>query len=279
MPNHIHLLMERAENSISRIMQRVLTGYSQYYNRKYRRSGHLLQGRYEAILCETDQYLAELVRYIHLNPVRARLVRKPEEYEYRGHRAYLGVEARGPVDTDALLRYFGARKNQVVEKYRQFVRAGMKQGHREEFYEASEGRLLGSEEFVEEAKHRVGEIPRGGRPQPSGGGRIVGRALDPQELMRRVEKLTGISGAEMMGKGRRAVEVKEAMIIVGVRGGASQPELARALRLDESAISRRLTKARVKAREEGGFAKLVKRIEKDLQDVSKEFDSVGRFDK
>ena len=61
MPNHIHLLMERAEDSISRIMQRLLTGYSQYYNRKYRRSGHLLQGRYKAILCETDQYLAELV--------------------------------------------------------------------------------------------------------------------------------------------------------------------------------------------------------------------------
>ena len=196
-------------------------------------------------------------------------MKKAEEYEYSGHRAYVGVEARGLVDTDALLRYFGARKNQAIERYRQFVRAGMKQGHREEFYETSEGRLLGSEEFVEEAKHRVGAIPRGARPRPSGGPRSGRGALDLQDLMRRVEKLTGISGAEMTGRGGTAVEVKEAMIIVGVRRGASQSELARALRLDESAISRRLTKARVKAREEAGFAKLVRRIEKDLQDVSR----------
>jgi type II secretory ATPase GspE/PulE/Tfp pilus assembly ATPase PilB-like protein len=63
-------------------MHRVLPGYSQYYNRKYRRSGHLLQARHKAILCQSDRYLSELVRYIHLNPVRARMVRKPENYAY-----------------------------------------------------------------------------------------------------------------------------------------------------------------------------------------------------
>ena len=62
MPNHIHLLIERQDDSISRVMQRLLTAYSQYNNRKYRKSGHLLQGRYKAILCQSDQYLAELVR-------------------------------------------------------------------------------------------------------------------------------------------------------------------------------------------------------------------------
>jgi putative transposase len=72
MSNHVHLLIERQSHSVSRIMHRILTGSSQYYNRKYRRSGHLLQGRHKAILCQSDQYLSELVRYIHLNPVRAR---------------------------------------------------------------------------------------------------------------------------------------------------------------------------------------------------------------
>lgn len=67
MPNHIHLLVERQQDSISRVMHRVLTGYTQYNNRKYKRVGHVLQGRYKAILCQSDQYLAELVRYIHLN--------------------------------------------------------------------------------------------------------------------------------------------------------------------------------------------------------------------
>ena len=80
MPNHIHLLIERQDDSISRIMQRLLTAYSQYHNRKHRKSGHLLQGRYKAILCQSDQYLAELVRYIHLNPVRAKMVRRPQGF-------------------------------------------------------------------------------------------------------------------------------------------------------------------------------------------------------
>ena len=82
MPNHTHLLIERQDDAVSRIMQSVLTGYGQYFNRKYKKIGHLFQGRYKAILCQTDRYLGELVRYIHLNPVRARMVRRPEGYEY-----------------------------------------------------------------------------------------------------------------------------------------------------------------------------------------------------
>lgn len=76
MTNHFHLLIERQVDTIGHIMLRVLTGYSQYYNRKYRKVGHVFQGRHKAILCQSDQYLSALVRYIHLNPVRAKMVRK-----------------------------------------------------------------------------------------------------------------------------------------------------------------------------------------------------------
>jgi len=95
MTNHVHLLIERQADTIGRIMRRILTGYSQYYNRRYRRVGHLLQGRHKSILCQSEQYLVELVRYIHLNPVRAKMVERPEEYKYCGHRAYLGLKAAG----------------------------------------------------------------------------------------------------------------------------------------------------------------------------------------
>jgi hypothetical protein len=95
MPNHTHLLIERRDDSTSRVMQGLLTAYSQYHNRKHRKSAHLFQGRYKSILCQTDQYLAELVRYIHLNPVRSRIVRKPEEFQYSSHRVYLGLEDEG----------------------------------------------------------------------------------------------------------------------------------------------------------------------------------------
>ena len=86
MPNHVHLLIEMQDDPLSRIMQILLTSYSQYYNRRYRKIGHLFQGRYKSILCQTDRYLGELVRYIHLNPVRARIVKRPEDFEYSGHR-------------------------------------------------------------------------------------------------------------------------------------------------------------------------------------------------
>src|SRR5438128_641367 len=79
MPNHVHLLIEMQHDPLSRIMQRVLTTYSQFHNRKYKKVGHLFQGRYKSILCQSDRYLAELVRYIHLNPVRAKMVRRPEK--------------------------------------------------------------------------------------------------------------------------------------------------------------------------------------------------------
>src|SRR3989442_8289098 len=108
MTNHVHLLIERQADTIGRLMHRVLTGYSQYYNRRYRRVGHLLQGRYKSILCQSDRYLAELVRYIHLNPVRAGMVNQPEDYKYSSHRAYLGMEPPGMVDVDPVLRHFGA---------------------------------------------------------------------------------------------------------------------------------------------------------------------------
>jgi REP element-mobilizing transposase RayT len=78
MPNHVHLLIEMQDDRVSRIMQRVLTTYIQYHNRKYKKIGHLFQGRYKSILCQSDRYLGELVRYVHLNPVRAKMVKRPQ---------------------------------------------------------------------------------------------------------------------------------------------------------------------------------------------------------
>ncbi|CAN5407637.1 hypothetical protein BH20ACI2_BH20ACI2_14260 [soil metagenome] len=142
MTNHIHLLIERMTDDIGRIMQRVLTGYAQYYNRRYRRSGHVLQGRHKAILCQSDAYLTELVRYIHLNPVRANMVRSPEDYAYSSHRAYIAIEPAGIVDTDPVLRHFAVRKSLAIERFVQHVEAGIKLGHQDKLY-ATECGMLG----------------------------------------------------------------------------------------------------------------------------------------
>ena len=88
MSNHVHLLIGMQDDPVSRILQRVLTSYSEYHNRKQTQIRHLFQGCYKSILCQSDRYLGGLVRYIHLihlNPVRAKMVRRAEGYEYSGH--------------------------------------------------------------------------------------------------------------------------------------------------------------------------------------------------
>ncbi len=262
MPNHVHLLVERQKDSISRVMQRLLTAYSQYHNRKYRKSGHLLQGRYKAILCQSDQYLAELVRYIHLNPVRAKMVRSPREFRYSSHRAYLGLDETSLVDDEPVLRHFGATKKLARERFRLFVRAGMKQGHQEAFYRAEGGRILGSEEFVAKTKHRIGEIPRGARPEVKAGSR-----LDAEAVMRAVEKVTGLKRREFCTarKTGEVVLVKEAVIVVGREHGASNADLARLLGLDASVVSRRYESGKEKMRESQEARRLVKRVRDELE--------------
>jgi len=262
MPNHIHLLVERRQDSISRVMHGLLTAYSQYHNRKFRKSGHLLQGRYKAILCQTDQYLAELVRYIHLNPLRARIVRKPEEFQYSSHRVYLGMEAEGLVDAEPVLRYFGATKKLARERFRLFVRGGMTAGHQDEFYRAEEGRILGTEEFVAATKQRVGEISRGARPQI----RKQGSKLDSKALMKAVEKVTKLKRVEICSatKTRSIVLAKEALILIGRELGASNADMARLIGLDGSVVSRRYESAKSKMEESAELRGLIKVLRVEL---------------
>jgi REP element-mobilizing transposase RayT len=239
MPNHVHLLVEMQEDKISRIMQRVLTAYSHYYNRKYARVGHLFQGRYKSSLCETSQYLAELVRYIHLNPVRAKLVERPEQYEFSGHQAYLGLDKSGLVDVEPVLRHFGGRRKRAIEVYCQFLAAGIGQRSGTDFYKANKAAVLGNEEFLEEIKHRVGEF----RAR-----RVELRRISIDDLIRSAERISGLSRLEVCGKSRnrRTVAAREAVIVVGREFGMSNRELAEGLRIDASAVTRRIDAARAR---------------------------------
>jgi putative transposase len=150
--NHFHLLLEMGENPLSRIMQGILQSHTQYFNRRHGKVGHVFQGRYRAILCEKDAYLIQLVKYIHLNPVRAGLVDDPVEYEWSSHGAYLRGEAGGLVNTGMVLDQFSQRKAKAVEAYRAFVNKDLGEGRREDLYRVTDQRFLGSEEFIEEVE-------------------------------------------------------------------------------------------------------------------------------
>jgi REP element-mobilizing transposase RayT len=258
MPNHFHLLIERRDDSISRVMQRLLTAYSRYYHRRQQRSGHLLQGRYKAILCQTDRYLAELVRYIHLNPVRAKIVCDPEDFEHSSHRAYLGCDPDSLVDTEPLLRHFGATKKLARERFTLFVRAAIRLGHQKDFYQAEEGRILGSEEFVTDTKKRIGEIPIGARPQAL----KPDSQADSKALLSAVANLTDLKRGDICSanKSRPIVLAKEAMIVAGRSLGVTNAELARLIGIDSSVASRRYESAKSRMADSVELRRLVEQL-------------------
>ena len=258
MTNHVHVLIERKTDDIGRIMHRLLTGYTQYYNHRYRRSGHVLQGRYKAIICQSDKYLAELVRYIHLNPVRAKMVDKPEQYPYSSHRAYMGLEPVGVIDVDPLLRRFGPNKAAAREQFAQHVAAGMKLGHLGQLYVTKDG-VLGGEEFVDAMIHRMGEFTPKGTPK------TVMTEFDAEALITAVENVCGVARQEFCGKakGARVMAAKDILVLTGRRLGASTTTLSRLTGLDIANVSRRHDAAVRKVKEDPRFSDATSQVIED----------------
>jgi REP element-mobilizing transposase RayT len=122
MDNHYHLLMETSQPNLSVAAQWINVSYAVYFNRKRQRSGHLFQGRFRAILIDADEYLKQLSRYIHLNPVRAKIAETPADYPWSSHRAFIGEE-KAPhwLEIKWLLSQFGRREKEAISSYRGFV--------------------------------------------------------------------------------------------------------------------------------------------------------------
>ena len=164
MPNHVHLLVEQVgHQGLSRAMQRLQTTYTSFFNRKYKKWGHLFQGRYKAILVDKDSYLLELVRYIHLNPYRAKLETQIGQYPWTGHFQYLGrdKEPLAPIAVEKILPMFSSKSKEAIKRYGKFVREGMGHGHRDEIYEGGGWQILGSEDFKYKTLAKVGKREEG----------------------------------------------------------------------------------------------------------------------
>ena len=134
-PNHFHLLLKTGSVPIATFMRRLLTGYAMGHNRRHSRSGHLFQNRYKSILCQQDAYLKELVRYIHLNPLRAKLVDNIEaldKYRFTGHSYIVGKRKNSWQSTDEVLAYFGDKRSLARRRYRKFVVQGIALGRQPE---------------------------------------------------------------------------------------------------------------------------------------------------
>jgi REP element-mobilizing transposase RayT len=135
MKNHVHLLLRSGRVPIAMVMRRLLTSYAMYFNRRYRRHGQLFQNRYKSILCEEDPYLKELVRYIHLNPVRAKVVdgvAALRTYRFCGHGALMGKFECGWLDSRYVLGIFGQKLKEARLRYEEYVAKGVGKGRRED---------------------------------------------------------------------------------------------------------------------------------------------------
>jgi REP element-mobilizing transposase RayT len=148
MNNHIHLLIETKKAPLSKIMQGINQRYTVFFNKKYSTVGHLFQGRYKTILCERDAYLLSLIKYIHINPVRAKILTVPERYKWSSHHSYIGKNSnKDIVDTDLVLRMFSNDKTKARKLYRSFINDSLSV-KKDDLYKTIDQRILGSEQFV-----------------------------------------------------------------------------------------------------------------------------------
>jgi len=132
-PNHFHLLLRTGPTPLATFMRRLMTSYAGYYNRRHERSGHLFQNRYKSFVCEADLYFLELVRYIHLNPLRSGWVKDLEglkRYPWCGFGVLMGRYKNSWQEIDEVLKYFGDRVGQARMGYKKFMEDGLKQGSR-----------------------------------------------------------------------------------------------------------------------------------------------------
>jgi len=146
MTNHAHILLRSSRHGLSRFMRRFLTGYAVTYNLRHKRHGHLFQNRYKSIVCDEDAYFRELVRYIHLNPLRAAAVKNMSEldkYHWSGHGVLMGNLKHEWQDRDYVLSWFGKKEREATRAYRRYVEEGVEEGRRPELVGGGLVRSLG----------------------------------------------------------------------------------------------------------------------------------------
>jgi len=200
MTNHYHLLLETPRPNLTASLHDLNTAYTNYFNRKYNRVGHLFQGRYRCILVEKDPYLLELSRYLHLNPVRAGIVQRPEDYRWSSYRSYLGtLPFPGWLRTDDILGQLSARRSEARRKYRLFVKDGLKGGIQNPLGQVIAGVALGGTTFWEETRKKIETFEQDDEIPTL---REASRRKNLEAILHAVERFYGVSREVLCQKNR-----------------------------------------------------------------------------
>ena len=270
LPNHAHFLLRSGEVGLPTLMRRLLTGYAIRFNRRHRRHGQLFQNRYKSIICKEELYLKELVRYIHLNPMRAKLVstmRGLNRFPYAGHSVLMGTRDCRWQDTDYVLSYFGLTATEGRQKYYSYIKEGIDQGRRPELVGGGLIKSLGGWAAVKKLRLR-------GHDRIKGDERILGdgefvmailseadermdrryelksRGYTLDKLAQRVGEIYGLDREDLFSKGRQRIRAEARSVFcywavreLGVEGTQvakrlqmSQPGVAYAVRRGEMIV-------------------------------------------
>jgi REP element-mobilizing transposase RayT len=259
-PNHVHLLVRTGLSPLSTVMRRLLTGYAVSFNRKYRRHGQLFQNRYKSVLCQEDMYLKELVRYIHLNPLRAKLVpdiKALDKYPWCGHSATMGKIRRDWQSSEYVLKIFGAKVSVARRSYRSFVQKGIAAGKRPELMGGGLIRSLGGWQQVKAL--RKAEIRFKGDERILGDSEFVEQVLkaaedrlerryaievkgyDFQKVVKRVAEMLNIDYRIVLSRNKDPQTVNARRLLCYLANqelGMTTVEIAHRLRISQSTVSR-----------------------------------------
>jgi putative transposase len=200
MDNHYHILLETPSGNLPQIMRHINGAYTTYFNVKSSRSGHLFQGRYKAILVDADAYAKELSRYIHLNPVRAKMAEKPEEYKWSSYLDYIGErKIHEWLNRDFILGYFGNKVPAAEREYKQFVSGLEDKEYESPLKEVFASTILGDRGFIEYVKKNFVKIKEADKEIPATNAFTEQASME--EIFEAVDK--------MFSEGRLSRDVKQ----------------------------------------------------------------------
>jgi len=273
-PNHAHFLFRTGLAPLATVMRRVLTGYAVSFNRRHKRRGQLFQNRYKSIVCQEDAYLKELVRYIHLNPVRAGIVpgiKELNKYPYCGHSALVGKKERPWQDVTYVLGCFDRTAGQAKKAYLRFMEKGIAQGRRKDLtggglirsvggwaevkqlkrqghqHVMSDERILGDSAFVENLLSQTDE-------QYERRYELKRQGYDADRLAKRVAEIYDMDPREVLSRGKQQQKVRARSLFCfwAVRElGISLRELAKRLELSPPAVGYSVERGEAIARQNG----------------------------
>ena len=252
MPNHVHLLLRRVDMRLSTFMARLLTGYSICFNLRHKRKGHLFQNRYKSLIVDEDSYFLELVRYIHLNPVRAGVVANLaalEEWPFSGHSGLVGKVGFPWLDREETLACFSRVPEKAKRLLHDFMKSGLsmkgapaphgdhpfaEQADDSTLAAIYKGRILGDESFIA----RVLD----GCEEPS---RFLRKLEEPllDDCLAAVANINGLSVAEICSRSRRRAIAKARAVVIWLGAhelGLSANEIANVLGVDPTLIYKNL---------------------------------------